>query len=180
MCLCVRERRTREEKEIIIFYFLTHYIINLTFPTVTLLSQHKGKEVGIKTWGNEKKERKRQEERGVKAAGISGMIRGYETATAVHNPQHVLLQTLHWCPSRVPQCGDPRLHQDHFHSTSLTADAPLMPSRSHTMRDPHSHQDHFHSTIHFCCAWCPELQSRPSSPFCVHFALHRQICIHNS
>lgn len=131
MCLCVRERRMREEREIIIFYFLTHYIINLTFPTsLCVPAQREG------GWNKDmkamrKKDRKRQEERGVEAAGISGMIRGYETewisphptATEIHNPQHVLLQMPHRCQGRVPQC-----------------------------RDPHPLQDHFRSTIHFCCA----------------------------
>lgn len=61
--VCVRERRTREEGDhnILLSHSLYH---KLPFPTATLLSQHKEKEVGIKTWRPWEKKREKDRRRG--------------------------------------------------------------------------------------------------------------------
>lgn len=143
MCLCVWEREEQERRDpnILLSHSLHHksYFSNC-HPAVP--AQREG------GWNKDtkamRKERKRQEERGVRAAG------GWSEKMR-QNGYHL-----------IPQLLRP--------TTSLTA---RRPSRSHLpclvltqWGDPHLHQDHFRSTIHFCCARYVQSRSPgPAPPF---------------
>lgn len=160
MSVRVRERETNERGEgdhnIL---FLTYYIINLTFPTATLLSQHKDKEVGIKTWrqwGKREKGRRRGELRQPGSVGWS------ENMT--QNGYHLIPQHLRSTTHNISYC---KRHTDARGGVTFLVG--------------HSHNEGIHIYIRIIstapCVFVvlahPEPQSRPSFPIFVHCALHR-------
>lgn len=158
MCLCVRERRKRGERDhnILLSHSLHH---KSYFSNSHSVSQHKEKEVGIKTW----RQWGKKIEKGRRRGGLRQLGSVEWSEDTRQNGYHLIPQRLRstthnmsYCRCRTDARAESHNAGIHIHFRTISA-APYISA----------------------ALACPELQYRPSSPICVHFALHRQICIHN-